>query len=339
MKNIQKYNLIFSFFIFLLSAVTLSDAHSEDCRESDLWRKKYVWCKNNQKDISRRLFEMAEYINTVRGYEMYLASENTQPELENRAVKKIYELVSKADLIEGYQYVLKKYPEPEKEAKAAYERLCSIYYSIAEKQNTVQAYYDFITVFESVPENYRKKSLARLVRLEEQRILDELNSVQGLHQLVKQSEIEKTGRLLYQEAIDAKNKGDYTTFEWKYSTILECDIFEGSEVRFDLQRDKELRKKLDEIQKQIESLRKDFRKSVSIFSAKIDKLLKNQNTQSRYAVHVRLIQGMQNEKISSDLPVIWDRNKGTWENYVNLGLICLKAWKSPEDIISAYLLR
>jgi len=324
--------------ILILSAVTVSSAFSEDCcQDSDSWRKRYIWCKNTGKEQSRKLFEMAEYINTVRAYEMYLTSKNVQPELATLAKKRIFELAGQADLIEGYQYVLKKYPEMEKEAKTAYKRLCAIYYKIAEKQNTFQSYCAFLSLFETVPEDFREKSIACLVSLEEDRIMKELNTVPETSAAERQLAVEKCGRRLYQEAADAKNRGDYITFEWKYNTLLKCSIFEESEVRFDLQRDKELLKKLDEIQTQIKELDKNFQKSLRIFSSKIENLIKSTEEKSEYALHVRLVQDMQNRNINSQLPVIWDKDKDVWKNFVNIGILCLKAWKSPEQIILNHL--
>jgi len=270
-------------------------------------------------------FDLAEYKQTIKGYEMFLAGEYGIPELQKEAIARIYALTEQADLVEGYREFLRKYPDAP-EAKHASDRLYTIAYAIAEEENTLLSYHAFLSTFQAAPEELRNLALQHAIVLEEQELDKELVSDPDakLDALHKQLLIEKLGRREYEEAIQAKNSGDHETFIRKYNTLLYSQLFKETEVRFDLLRDQELAKRLDEILEEIRLLQQDVRQSQAMILETISRLhdemlAKRQADNAYFQQVIGLLETQQELLEGIEPPANWDADKPAWMNYVYLG--------------------
>lgn len=270
-------------------------------------------------------FALAEYKQTIKGYEMFLAGEHGIPELRQEAIARIYALTEQADLVEGYREFLRKYPDAP-EAKKASDRLYTIAYAIAEEENTLLSYHAFLSTFQAAPEELRNLALEHAITLEEEKLDEEIASDPDakLDALHKQLLIEKLGRREYEEAIQAKNSGDHETFIRKYNTLLYSHLFEETEVRFDLLRDQELVKRLDEILEEIRLLQQDVRQSQAMILETIsrlhDEMLAKRRADNVYFQQViGLLETQQKLLEGTEPPANWDADKPAWMNYAYLG--------------------
>ena len=270
-------------------------------------------------------FDLAEYKQTIKGYEMFLAGEYGIPELQKEAIAQIYALTEEADLVEGYREFLRKYPDAP-QAKHASHRLYAIAYAIAEEENTLLSYHAFLSTFQAAPEELRNLALQHAITLEEQELDKELVSDPDakLDALHKELLIEKLGRRVYEEAIQARNSGDHETFIRKYNTLLHSQLFKETEVRFDLLRDQELSKRLAEILDEIRILQQDIRQSQAMILEEIcrlhdEMLAKRQSDNAYFQEMIGLLETQQEFLEGGEPPANWDATKPAWINYVYLG--------------------
>ena len=270
-------------------------------------------------------FDLAEYKQTIKGYEMFLAGDSGISELRQEAIARIYALTKQADLVEGYREFLRTYPDAP-EAKQASDRLYAIAYAIAEEENTLLSYHTFLSTFQAAPEELRNLALQHAITLEEQELDKELVSDPDakLDALHKELLIEKLGRRVYEEAIQARNSGDHETFIRKYNTLLYSQLFKETEVRFDLLRDQELTKRLEEILEEIRLLQQDVHQSQAMILEEIsrlhDEMLAKRRADNAYFQQVIGLLETQQELLEGiEPPANWDTSKPAWINYVYLG--------------------
>lgn len=270
-------------------------------------------------------FDLAKYKDTIKGYEMFLAGEYGIPEFQHDAISQIYALTERADLVEGYREFLRKYPDAP-EAQKASDRLYTIAYAIAEEEHTLLSYHTFLSTFKAAPEALRNLALKHAMNIEEEDLAEELaNDPQAqLDALSRQMLVEKLGRRVHEEAIDAKNAGDHETFIRKYNTLLYSRLFEASEVRFDLLRDQELSTRLTEILDEIHVLQQDVRQAQTMMLAEItklqtDMLAKEQADNAYFQEMIGLLHTQQELLEGMEPPADWDTAQPAWMNYVYLG--------------------
>lgn len=271
-------------------------------------------------------FDLARYKQTIHAYEMFLAAQYDIPELNQEAIHQIYELTKLADLVEGYQYFLQKYPNTP-EAQQASQRLYEIAYMIAEEENTLISYHGFLSTFKAAPLELREQAFTKAMNIEEGQLLHEIreDSQAQVDELYRQHLLEKLGRREYEEAIAAKNAGDHETFIQKYHTILYSQLFAQSEVRFDVLRDQELVKAVEEIKEQLRIIQHDIEKSRETLLGTIGSLQKaieeGIKSDDKYMQEILVMLQQQRQILQGQpLPTEWDLNKSPWLNYMYLGV-------------------
>ncbi|MEM9888647.1 MAG: hypothetical protein AAF849_22310, partial [Bacteroidota bacterium] len=298
-------------------------------KEYDNLNKQPEFTPNKEKEPfsqqTKNLFAIAELYNTIKGYEFFLANSAGLTSLENKAVSHIYDLTEKADLIEGYRYLLNKFPDSSDVNKVIY-RLYEIAYQVAEKDNSISSYNGFISNFEAAPMNLRKKALDQTVSLSCQSLNSEyeeqIKSIPD-NELFSQFLIEKIGRGIYQEALNVENSNK-SLFLQKYYTILECNLFANSNTRFTLLRDSELTKLRTDIENQLNALGEDINQSKSLILQKISEAETSQELENNYIQEIRNIIQQQNQVLeNSHKPSSWNDEENPWENYMRIGIYAL----------------
>ncbi|MEH2288589.1 hypothetical protein [Nostoc sp.] len=270
----------------------------------------------------KRLFELAELHNSIKAYEIFLLDSANFDDLRNKAIHHIYQLTEKADLIVGYQYFLQHYSQ-NYEAKQANYRLYEIAYQIAEKVNTIPEYIAFLSNFEAAPKDLREKALDKGVALECQSLLTEFQKTiesKGIDEIYRDFIVDRIGKRLYEQALDANDKGDKVGFLQKYNTILKCNLFKVSNTRFALLRDAEIKKMLQNIEYELITIREDINKSNNLILQKLTNIQDVGNQQSAYIKEIVNIINCQSKVLDKiQNPLMWDDNETVWQNFMRIG--------------------
>jgi hypothetical protein len=275
-----------------------------------------------KKNLTTRIYSMAELYNSIAAYEEFLKTNSGLTDLEKQAVNRIYELTRQADLIEGYQYFLGKYPKS-LEAREANHRLYEITYLSAKKENTIPAYYSYLSVFKAAPSDLRNAALSNAISLECQSLDKEYQmAVQDRQndEVFRSFMVDKIGRRIYEEAINNKEKGDEVAFLQNYNAVQKCNLFRGSNTRFGLLRDAELKKVLERIEDQIKQIREDLTQSNKLILDQLDEIKGDVRQQTDY---IRSLNVMLKEQghILADMnqPLGWNESESPWENFMRIG--------------------
>ncbi|MBD2215163.1 hypothetical protein H6G27_35790 [Nostoc linckia FACHB-104] len=325
--------IISIFLVILLSIVSVGcDDETLIAKNYDLSQEKsrlQEELKYTQKQLeslresqAKRLFELAELHNSIKAYEIFLLGSANFDDLKNKAIHHIYQLTEKADLIVGYQYFLQHYPQSY-EAKQANYRLYEIAYQVAEKVNTIPEYIAFLSNFEAAPKELREKALDRGVALECQSLLAEFQKTiesKGIDEIYRDFIVDRIGKRLYEQALDANDKGDKVAFLQKYNTILKCDLFKVSNTRFALLRDAEIKKMLQNIEYELTTIREDINKSNNLILQKLTNIQDVGNQQSAYIQEIVNIVNYQSKVLENiQNPLMWDENETVWQNFMRIG--------------------
>jgi hypothetical protein len=322
--------------VFLMMIVSISCV-SCDGSDVDLYRNQYSAVQNQNSALEQKLkskddelksqasqlYGMAEQYNSINAYEIFLKSGSNLDDLKKKAVRHIYELTRKADLIEGYQYFLNRYPDAA-ESKDANYRLYEILYRVAQKKNTIPAYTTFLATFQAAPDDLRQTALGNAVSLKCQSLEQEyrkyISQRQG-DEVFGQFTIDKIGRRIYEEAISSKDNGDNVSFLQNYNTILECNLFSGSNTRFGLLRDAELANVLKNIESELKQIRKDLARSNELILNQLASIQTTQNAQNDYIGEIRLIVREQSHILNQmQKPLSWDDSQSAWDNFCRIGI-------------------
>jgi uncharacterized protein YacL (UPF0231 family) len=317
---------------------------------------------------SEHFLHIANEKQTIRDFELFLEAESQlEPEFKSdktlvqEAYRGIHDLIRKADLIEGYQYFLRKYgdkPLAQEQTRQASDRLCQIAYQIAEQQDTIPAFAAFEVAFHTADPALLDNAWRRAILLEEQTAREELKGQlvklesDGLKNdfvpLLRRTFIEEIGNRLYREAVRARKEGDLITFKRKYGTILEGALFSDSNLRAQLELNRELKEILEDLQRDSEKMRALIRESNETVLAKYDavnmlltglakgeseqkasleKLIEGQfqltadyEKQKRYFEAIAELVRLQNTLIEQYKPDGWKEDLSLFLNFARLGL-------------------
>ncbi|NMG11947.1 hypothetical protein [Brasilonema sp. UFV-L1] len=139
---------------------------------------------------------------------------------------------------------------------------------------------------------------------------------------------------MYEDALEANEKGDKVAFLQKYNTVLKCDLFKGSNTRFALLRDSEITKLLQNIQSQIKMISEDINKSNQLILQKLSSIQDVQNQQTGYIQEINKIVKYQSQSLEKiEKPFMWDDNESVWENFMRIGEPALELAISSADVI------
>ncbi|BAS60127.1 hypothetical protein NIES2135_67640 (plasmid) [Leptolyngbya boryana NIES-2135] len=280
---------------------------------------------------SEQLYSMAKQYNSINAYELFLQNGYSLPDFKTKAVSYIYDLTRKADLIEGYQYFLKRYPNAP-QAKEANHRLYEVVYKIAEKKNTLPAYTTFLSTFTAAPNDLRETALNNAVSLKCQELSQEYQKSISQKQndetlrdftveVFREFTVDKIGRRIYEEAISNKDKGDNVSFSEDYNTILKCSLFNSSNTKFSLLRDAELSKEIENIENQLKQIRQDLAKSNELVLSQLSSIQSAQNFQNNYVQEISMIVKEQSHILKQmQEPLAWDANESAWQNFCRIGM-------------------
>lgn len=261
-----------------------------------------------------RKYKKAADINTIKSFEQFLSKNYKNKHLNNQAVSGIYKLTSQLDAVEGYREFLRKYPNAN-EAEFASKRLYEIFYAIAEEENELSSYYDYLLNFPQSQILLREKAFINMQILE-------VEDIQKKYDKKKKKDDdrdlkEQLAQQLYVEAIRAKEGGDSYTFIRKYNTVLYSDLFKDTRAAFDLFRDKELAKLIRGIQDEIRELRYSVESMSNVLLSKMNQI--NNSIQSSQSDNSYLL-----DKIYS----VQKDQANDWSRFVNTG-------KGPKSIIGS----
>ena len=302
-------------------------------------------------DAVKKIFVLAESQGSINGYELFLDATKSFPSkynnLRGKAIHNIYDLTMQADLIEGYVYFLENFSNvPEvsiEDIENVSNRLYQISFEVASARNDLPSYYDFLANFTEAPEKFRNKALDKVVSIEceiAHSTFDNLSQKAIDNKLLQDYEIDKIGRLLYENAINAKKNQDYSTFEGKYQTIIRCDLFEGSNTRFAIFRDSELKQSLEEIKAELKDIRNDLQILTKLTVKNFSVLNQEINDQkSDYIQSLEHILDQQKDFVDLDIKLgNYDDSASPWEVYTQLGTV-ISAWlPSAETLIETILI-
>ena len=324
----------------------------------------------DQMSLIHSSFNLAEQSDTIKAYEMFLDSSGKYADglfskfdteefkeldraidhynytysasipsasyvasLNEKAVDNIYSEVQHADLIEGYQYFIQKYPNSI-HVQEAINRLYLIAYAVAEENNDLSSYIGFLTNFKAAPEELQTAALDHAADLQCSAAYadfeSELQSIpedQRENLFYQEFINDRLARRLYDEAIEAKNRDDLIDFQLKYNAILSCDLFSDSSAKFSLQLNSELKEVLKGIEKKIIALRNDIGIVKHLLVGKLNKIQENQDQQSAYLNDIRRIIEVQNKKpdARSKPSFCWNDAYGVWGNVYNCGTLAINA--------------
>ncbi len=125
-----------------------------------------------------------------------------------------------------------------------------------------------------------------------------------------------------------------SVFLQKYNTILECNLFANSNIRFTLLRDSELTKLKTDIENQLNALGEDINKSKSLILQKISEAEASEELENNYIQEIRQIIQQQNQVLeNSQKPLSWNDQESPWENYMRIGIYALDILSTTNDIL------
>jgi|GEM_PF-6766565 len=295
--------------------------------------------------ILKEVFQLAQLQGSVNGYELFLdETKSFQSRYSNwrsLAIHNIYNLTIQADLIEGYVYFLENFSNvPEvsiEDMKKIRSRLYQISFEVANARNDLPSYYGFLANFTEAPEKFRNQALDKVVSLEckiAHSKFDNLPQNTMNNKFLQEFEIDKIGRLLYENAISAKRNQDYSLFLGKYQTVIRCDLFKGSTTRFILLRDLDLKQSLDEIKAELKNIKNDLQRLTDLTVKNFLVLNKKNNDQkSDYLQSLDDIVNQQKNLIDLKIqPGKYNEMDSPWEIYKQLGTV-ISAWLPSAEIL------
>ena len=296
-------------------------------------------------DVLKNVFQLAQLQGSINGYELFLdetrSFQSRYSDLRSLAIHNIYDLTMQADLIEGYVYFLENFSNvPDvstKDIENVSNRLHQISFEVANARNDLPSYYEFLANFTEAPEKLRNQALDKVVSLEceiAHSKFDNLSQKTMDDKILQEFEIDKIGRLLYENAISAKRNQDYSIFLGKYQTVIRCDLFKGTTTRFILLRDLELKQSLDEIKAELKNIRNDLQRLTELTVKNFSVLNQKNNAQrSEYIQALENILDQQENLIDLKIqPGNYDKRKSPWEIYKQLGTV-ISAWLPSAEIL------
>ena len=282
------------------------------------------------------IYKIAKLHNSINDYELFLKATSTVPvtysEQRKQAFHNIYTLVKQADLIDGYIYFLRNYSTNSEvnyfDIIDANKRLYEISFEVANLEDTIPAYYEFISIFREAPDIYRNRAIDNVSSLECSVSYSELeDSLEDINNdsLLQEFTIEKIARGLYEDAVNAKNAGNEATFLGKYNTIMKCDLFKASNARFMLLRDSEMKKSLDEIKVELASIKQNLQRLTE--STINNFAILNHGIEAKDSAYLQkfeIILEQQQQLINiEEKPYNYDKKLTPWLNYLEFGSIIL----------------